>query len=158
MKPHARVSTRLDTNISTNSACNVRKIHVEYVHQLNTGGNMKHLALILFTMFVISSAHSEDLFGPDKQGHFLISTGIATGSTLILNNPRDKLTPFAITMAVGLAKEVCDQYCGGGSGFSRNDLLADAAGAYLGTIVGTQGLLFLSHKNKTVTLNFFALF
>ena len=114
---------------------------------------------LLFALALLTTTvQAEDLLGPDKQGHFAISAGIATASTLALNKPDDKMTPFAITMAVGLAKEVCDQYCGGGSGFSRNDLLADAAGAYLGVIVANKALVYFGRSGKTTTIHLMALF
>lgn len=117
---------------------------------------MKYL-LIALTLFT-TTAQAEDLLGKDKQGHFAISTCIAAAATLALNDPSDKLIPFAITMAVGLAKEVCDHYCGGGTGFSRNDLLADAAGAYLGVVIANKALVYFTRSDKTTTIHLLALF
>ena len=116
------------------------------------------IMMSIITLALSEFAHAEDLFGIDKQGHFIISTGIAVASAMVLNKPEDKLTPFVITMAVGLAKEVCDQYCGGGTGFSRNDLLADAVGAYLGVVVANKALVYFTRSDKTMTLHLLSLF
>ena len=111
--------------------------------------------LILTTMLALAtmSASAEDFTGKDKQKHFAGSMLISATAATLFQEPNNNIKPFAACMTVGVLKEVNDSYRKNGSGFSRNDLLADAAGCYAGTVIANRTILFLSKQGNTTSVN-----
>jgi len=109
------------------------------------------LAILLTATSVASQA--DDILGRDKQKHFIVSSALGTSTAFIFNNPEDKTKPFVACMSVGILKEVNDSYRYRGSGFSKNDLIADSLGCYSGVLVGNRTLLFLAKQDQTTSVN-----
>lgn len=74
----------------------------------------------------------------DKQKHILAESVITGISTKLLEDSEHPiLYPILIGSTVGLAKEVYDSRAGG-SGFSKQDLLADSIGITIGLTAGSS--------------------
>ena len=114
---------------------------------------MKKFVLTTILALATMNASAEDFTGKDKQKHFVGSMLMSAGAAALFNNPQDNIKPFSACMTVGLLKEVNDSYRRDGSGFSRNDLLADAVGCYTGTVIGNKTILFLSKQGNTTSIN-----
>ena len=107
---------------------------------------------------VASSASAESMNGIDKQLHFAGSAGMSAVASVIFQAPKDNLTPFLLALSIGLAKEISDSLRKGGSGFSRNDLLADSLGAYAGSVAGNGTMFFVSGNRRSISIKIFKLF
>ncbi|BAV80936.1 hypothetical protein [Vibrio phage RYC] len=83
----------------------------------------------------------------DKQKHIAVSTVISSGVQYTYD---DWKLSMASCMAVGLGKELYDEYDYGG--FDEKDLVADLAGCTLGTFV-TKGLTSW-YEDGTLYLNY----
>ena len=78
------------------------------------------------------TAHAEAWSGEDKEIHFIGSATVAVVITAATESP---WTGFWSAVAVGVAKELVDQRRPDGKASGR-DLVADVAGAYLGSQAG----------------------
>lgn len=87
---------------------------------------------LLCLALLAGSAWADSWTGRDKTLHFAGSAALAAALTISSKDP-----PFAFwsTVAVGAAKELVDLHRRRGDASAR-DLVADVAGAYLGTQAG----------------------
>ena len=95
--------------------------------------------LLLWSLLLIcTQSYAGILDEQDKQKHILAETVITGASTLALKDSEHPiLYPLLIGAGVGLAKEVYDSRSGG-SGFSKQDLLADSIGITIGLTAGSS--------------------
>lgn len=95
--------------------------------------------LLLWSLLLIcTQSYAGILDEQDKQKHILAETIITGASTLVLKDSEYPiLYPLLIGAGIGLAKEVYDSRLGG-SGFSKQDLLADSIGITIGLTVGSS--------------------
>ena len=84
----------------------------------------------------------------DKKLHFVGSVIIGSVTQVAVEDWR---VSAATCMAIGIAKEVYDEYSYGG--FDTKDLLFDAAGCALGVLTG-NALLSVWHKEDTVGISY----
>ena len=102
-------------------------------------------------MFMISLIFSLNSYGnvveeKDKQEHILVESVITSASVFALKDSEHPiLYPLLIGTGVGLAKEVYDSRSGG-SGFSKQDLLADSIGITIGLTVGSSFNIIYSNN------------
>lgn len=88
--------------------------------------------LVLGALVTMNPAHADSFGTPDKVKHFAVSAALGAAATVATKSDSKAI---ALALAPGLAKELYDARKGG-SGFSWRDLVADAAGAYLGVKLG----------------------
>lgn len=98
------------------------------------------LCLALWANF----AAAESWSGDDKQIHFLGSAMVAVVVTAATDSP---WIGFWSVLALGVTKEVIDQRRGGRA--SGRDLVADVAGAYIGS---QAGRLLISRRGDTTAV------
>ena len=101
---------------------------------------MKMLNNFMFMILVIFSLNSYgNIFEEkDKQKHILVESVITGASAVALKDSEHPiLYPLLMGAGVGLAKEVYDSRSGG-SGFSKQDLLADSIGITIGLTAGSS--------------------
>ena len=95
---------------------------------------MKHIITIAAALFMTTCAHAQDSWvSVDKALHAGVSGGIAAVATVATGS---ELQGFTFAMAVGVAKEVYDKQHPDKHSASYRDLVADAAGAYMGAKLG----------------------
>ena len=90
--------------------------------------------------FKLSSPDLDKWNGEDKVLHFTLSASMAVLATVLahsLHLPSPAACAFAVSMLVGIAKELKDAITEEGSGFSTKDLVADAWGSALGMSVAS---------------------
>ena len=95
--------------------------------------------LLLWSLLLIcTQSYAGILDGQDKQKHIFAETIITGASTLVLKDSEYPiLYPLLIGAGIGLTKEVYDSRLGG-SGFSKQDLLADSIGITIGLTAGSS--------------------
>jgi len=111
--------------------------------KLNSG-NLIQLATFLLCLFIAAPAVSREATESEKYAyHFVISAGFGYLTENIIHNKYDTASKriiytTSIAMIPGLAKEVYDELDDGDTHFSEMDLLADAAGVFLGAYTANQ--------------------
>ncbi len=119
------------------------------------------LTLFLLSLLITLPAVSREATETEKYVfHFVISAGVGYLTENIIHNKYDTaskriITASAIAMIPGLAKEVYDELDEGSTHFSEMDILADAAGAFLGAYTANrlnQRILFTFGKSDNTTL------
>lgn len=88
--------------------------------------------LVAGALITASPAHADSFSTPDKQKHFAVSAALGAGASAITDSDN---AAVALALVPGLAKELYDSRSGG-TGFSWRDMVANAAGAYLGVKLG----------------------
>ena len=97
-------------------------------------------------LLICTQSYAGILDEQDKQKHIFAETVITGASTLALKDSEHQiLYPLLIGAGVGLAKEVYDSRSGG-SGFSKQDLLADSIGITIGLTVGSSFNIIYSNN------------
>ena len=106
---------------------------------------MKELIILLLSTCSLDS-NAGILDEQDKQKHIFVETVITGASAIALKDSEHPiLYPLLIGAGVGLAKEVYDSRSGG-SGFSKQDLLADPIGITIGLTAGSSFNIIYSNN------------
>ena len=125
--------------------------------------NLKLSALILSLLITTPTLAREATESEKYVLHFMISAGLGYAAENILHNryktPSTRIiTASAIAMIPGLAKEIYDELEDDSTYFSEMDLLADAAGAFLGASTAhyfnQKGSITLSHTEGSTLVGF----
>jgi putative lipoprotein len=103
------------------------------LEKIGVGDMVKLRAVLLALTLMATSATAVDLRERDKLLHFAGSAALSTLTYIITD---DAKTAIAVGLGVGLAKELYDSRKGG-TGFSKDDLVADTLGVAAG-----MGLMF----------------
>lgn len=90
-------------------------------------------------MISCSNSHAVET---DKAAHAAGSAAISLAAApLLADSEHPILYPFAVSFSVGVLKEIYDSRPGG-TGFSNEDLAADALGAAVGAVTGNTVYMF----------------
>lgn len=110
---------------------------------------MRSLLAVVLSLSCIA-AHADSWGTPDKPKHFTASVLWGAGAKLVCPSCND-LEATALGTIPGLVKEVQDSTKRNGTGWSNRDMLANIAGAYVGTkITG----LFITKTKDTTTVSY----
>ncbi|CAL9962073.1 hypothetical protein VPHD148_0066 [Vibrio phage D148] len=108
---------------------------------------MKSIRILIGLVGVLFSVNALAI-NDDKQKHLVVSTAIGAFTQI---HTEDWKTSMAACTAVGLAKELYDEYDYGG--FDGKDLAYDVAGCAVGVAVGDTALK-VWHQDNTVGIQY----